>query len=294
VLSAGSHLEYGGSTLQSTVFLERRLRVHVVRRDRLVFDSSFAPPARLASSSVHLFAQLSGTFEVAGAAPRTGPCAFLLAETEFDRVVRGALTFRSHGARCTIVEARVPFVEVRRPVGLAHGPLELPDEVWSAYHALADVRTEPAMCELINRLGARDILSPGLTATIVEAEPERFLRVWGVLRPLYQGLATSASLKQISGLAGLSLRQLGRDLHDLTRTFGLFGAGFRDAMRVLRLRAAVLLLSAPDGAPSDVARIVGYGSLDAMGRAFRDASLPAPSIVQEAVRFREADYTRTP
>jgi len=286
VLSAQSHLEYGGSTLHSMVFLERRMRVHVVRRDRLVFDSSFAPPTRVASPFVHLFAQLSGTFIAAGAPPRTGPCAYLLAETEFDRVVRGALTFRSFGARCTIVEARVPFVEVRRPVGLSHGPIDLPDDVWAAYRALADAGSEAALYTLIDRLGAGDILSRGLTATIIQAEPERFQRVWAVLRPLYQDLATSASLKQISALAGLSLRQLGRDLHDLTRTFGLFGAGFRDAMRVLRLRAAVLLLSAPDGAPGDVARLVGYGSLDAMGRAFRDARLPAPSIVQEAVRFR--------
>ncbi|MDX2093227.1 MAG: hypothetical protein SFX73_35620, partial [Kofleriaceae bacterium] len=121
--------------------------------------------------------------------------------------------------------------------------------------------------------------------TVVKDEPERFVRLWDVLRPLYEDLATSASLKQIAIVAKLSLRQLGRDLGDLTRTFGLFGAGFRDAMRVLRLRAAVLLLSSPGASPSDVAKGVGYGSLDAMGRAFRDASLPAPSVVQEYVRY---------
>ena len=60
-----------------------------------------------------------------------------------------------------------------------------------------------------------------------------------------------------------------------------------DAMRVLRLRAAVLMLSAPGSTPSDVARTVGYGSLDAMGRAFRDAALPAPSVVQAAVKYPE-------
>jgi AraC-like DNA-binding protein len=65
----------------------------------------------------------------------------------------------------------------------------------------------------------------------------------------------------------------------------LFGDGFRDAMRVIRLRAACLFLSAPHATPSEVARHVGYGSLDAMGRAFRDANLPSPSVVQEAVRF---------
>ena len=286
MLSAESQLIFGGSTMRSTVFLERRLRVHMVKRDRLLFDTAFAPPAKVASSNVHLFAQLHGTLQVAGAAPVTAPCAFVLAETEFDRVVRGALTFRSSGARCTIVEARVPAADLHRPAGLAHGPIELPDAVWAAYRALEDQRTEAAVHEVIAALGAADVLSRDLIASVVASEPERFLRLWSVMRPLYQNLATSASLKQIAALAGLSLRQLGRDLRDLTRTFSLFGNGFRDAMRVLRLRAAVLLLSAPDGTPSDVARTIGYGSLDAMGRAFRDAHQPAPSIVQEAVRYR--------
>jgi AraC-like DNA-binding protein len=288
VLSAQSRRDFGGSTLHSTVFLERRMRVHMVRRDRLVFDTSYAPPAKTASSNVHLFAQLSGTFVIKGAPPFVAPCAFVLAETEFDRMVHGAITFRSSGARCTIVEARVPAVDVRRPVGLAHGALELAPEVWSAYQALEAKPSELALHDLISVLGTTGVLSRDLTTSVVANEPERFQRVWAVLRPLYQDLATSASLKQIAALAGLSLRQLGRDLGDLTRTFGLFGAGFRDVMRVLRLRAAVLLLSAPDGTPSEVARIVGYGSLDAMGRAFRDAQLPAPSVVQEAVRFVES------
>jgi AraC-like DNA-binding protein len=287
VLSAESLLEFGTSTLRSTVFLERRLRVHLVRRDRLVFDTTYAPPAPARGSNVHLFAQLSGTFAVDGTPPVDGPCAFVLAETEFDRVVTGARTFRSFGARCTIVEARVPAADLRRPVGLAHGRIELTDPVWAAYHALQEMRSEAAVHDLIAALGAAGVLSPELIGSVVETEPERFLRLWAVMRPLYQNLATSASLKQISSLAGISLRQLGRDFGDLTRTFGLFGAGFRDTQRVLRLRAAVLLLSSPGGTPSDVARIVGYGSLDAMGRAFRDAHLPAPSIVQEAVRFRE-------
>jgi len=286
VLSAQSHLEFGGGLLQSTVFLERRFRTHLVRRDRLVFDSAYASPAKRSTGFVHLFAQLSGTFTIAGSRPLAGPCAFVLAETEFDRVVPGALTFRSTGARCSIVETRFRTEDLRWPVGLVHGPIALGDEVWAAYRALEATRAEPAVHELITALGATGLLSRELTASVVTTEPERFRRLWAVMSPLYQRLATSATLKQIASLTDLSLRQLGRDLADLTRTFQLFGAGFRDAMRVLRLRAAVLLLSAPDATPSDVAKTVGYGSLDAMGRAFRDARLPPPSVVQSAVRFR--------
>lgn len=286
MLSAEGHIEFGTSTLRSTVFLERRLRLHMVRRDRLLFDTAFAAPAKARTSFAHLFAQLSGTFVIAGGPPIPAPCAFVLAETEFDRVVPGALTFRSFGARCTIIEARVLASDLRRPVGLTHGQVELAPAVWAAYHALQDTRSEAAVHDLVAALDASGVVSHEMAASVVAAEPERFLRLWAVMRPLYQSHATSASLKQIAALADISLRQLGRDFRDLTRTFGLFGAGFRDAMRVLRLRAAVVLLSAPGGTPSDVARTVGYGSLDAMGRAFRDANLPAPSVVQEAVRFR--------
>jgi AraC-like DNA-binding protein len=289
VLSATSHLEFAGSTLRSTVFLERRLRVHIVRRDRLVYDTRYAPPARRSSASVHLFAQLSGTLWPRGGAPLAAPCAFALAETEFDRVVNGAATFRSFGARCTIVEIRVPASDLRPPIGLVHGPIALAPAAWDAYRALDTDPGEPAVHHLLNLLGATGVLSADLTASVVADEPERFRRVWAVLRPLYQDLAASASLKQIAAFAGLSLRQLGRDLTDFTRTFGLFGAGFRDATRILRLRAAVLLLSAPDATPGDVARVVGYGSLDAMGRAFRDAQLPPPSLVHSAVRYRDPD-----
>ncbi|MDQ3369276.1 MAG: hypothetical protein M3680_27940 [Myxococcota bacterium] len=287
MLSATSSRRFNTSTLSSTIFLERRLRAHLVNRDRLLYDSAFAPAAKKASPVVHLYASLRGTFDIVGSSSVTGPVAYVLAETEFDRVLPGSRTFRSFGAPGVIVELRVNAVDLQRPVGLANGPIELPPLVWDAYHALAATPTEAALHQLVLRLGDAQVLSRDLTTSVVTEEPERYKRLWAVIRPLYEDQATSTSLKQIATIAGLSLRQLGRDLGDLTRDFGLYGAGFRDAMRVLRLRAAVLLLSAPDGTPSDVARAVGYGSLDAMGRAFRDAQLPAPSIVQDAVRYRD-------
>lgn len=285
MLSATSTRGFGDSLLRSTIFLERRLRAHVVTRDRLLFDSRYSPPAKKPSMFVHVYASLRGSFSVDGDEPSAGPQAWILAETEFDRVQAASRTFRSWGAPALIVELRVPVADVRRPVGLAHGRLELPARVWDAYTALDSTPSEAALHHLIVRLGEAGVLSGDLTRSVVPEEPERFARLWAVLKPLYEDLATSASLKQIATIANLSLRQLGRDLGELSRTFGLFGAGFRDAMRVLRLRAAVLLLSAPGGTPSDVARTVGYGSLDAMGRAFRDAQLPAPSVVQDAVRY---------
>lgn len=287
MLSASSTRTFGPSTLRTTVFLERRLRLHLVTRDRLLYDSAFGSPGRTPGEVAHLYVTLRGTLQVAGRPALAGPHAYALAETEFDHPVPGAQTFRSFGAPCEIIELRVAATGLRRPVGLDRGPLELPPRVWDAYHALGRSRSAPDVHRLIEALGEADILSREVTSSVVALEPERFRRVWAVLEPLYGDLAASTSLKQVAGLARLSLRQLGRDLRDFTTTFNLYGGGFREAMRVLRLRAAVTLLSAPGCTPSDVARTVGYSSLDAMGRAFRDAHLPAPSIVQEAVRYRD-------
>lgn len=285
MLSATSTRAFGQSTLRTTVFLERRFRANLVTRDRLLYSSKYAPPAKKPSQFVHIYVSLQGWVEPEGGVATAGPQCYVLAEDEFDRVQPTSPTFRSWGAPSAIVELRVPAADVRRPIGLAHGPIELPPAAWDAYHALDRTRAAAELHQVIAQLGEAGVISHDLASNPIKDEPERFVRLWEVLRPLYEDLATSASLKQIAIIAKLSLRQLGRDLGDLTRTFGLFGAGFRDAMRVLRLRAAVLLLSSPDASPSEVAKAVGYGSLDAMGRAFRDAALPAPSIVQDAVRY---------
>jgi AraC-like DNA-binding protein len=287
VLAATSMRQYAGGTLSSVVFLERRFRVHLVTRDRLLYDSAYAPPARRETGSVHLYANLRGVFHASGQPPRDDRHAYLLAETEFDRVQPGSPTFRSYGAPTTVVELRLLTTDVLSPIGLGRGPLALPERVWDAYATLQADASEAAVRRLIDELCAARVLAPKVAASVMAVEPERFARVWEVMRPLYQDLATSTSLKQLATLANLSLRQLGRDLNELARTFGVFGGGFRDAMRILRLRAACVLLSAPRATPSEVAREVGYGSLDAMGRAFRDAHLPAPSVVQEAVRYRD-------
>jgi AraC-like DNA-binding protein len=287
VLSATSTRTFGSSSLKTTVFLERRLRAHLVSRDRLLFDSTYAPPAKKSTEYVHLFAQLQGTFQIIGGAAIPAPCAFVLAETEFDRVEPDAVKFRSFGAPGEIVEIRLSPEDLLRPVGLANGALELPPPVWAAYEALAKTPGESALHQLVTQLAEAGVVTRDLNQSIVTQEPERYTRIWKSLTPFFNDLATSTSLKQLAVIAGLSLRQLGRDFGDFTRDFGLYGGGFRDATRVLRLRAAVLFLSSPGATPSDVARAVGYGSLDAMGRAFRDAKLPAPSVVQDAVRYRD-------
>ncbi len=289
MLVATGRREFGGSVLETALVLERRFRGHALLRDRLVFDSTFMP-AQDASGFVHVWASIRGEVAITGHPPVEGPQAYVVAETEFDRVTSDALTFRSWGAPSVVLELRVPAVDVRRPIGLVHGPLVLGEPVWAAYRAVdaalvAGESIEVPLHDVLVRLAEAGVVSTDLVASMVTQEPERFVRIWEVVRRMYAAYATSASLAEISQEASLSLRQLGRDLGDLARIFGLSTDGFRDAARVIRLRVATLLLSAPDATVNEVAEAVGYGSPVAMGRAFRDANLPPPSVIQAATRY---------
>jgi transcriptional regulator GlxA family with amidase domain len=135
---------------------------------------------------------------------------------------------------------------------------------------------------LLQALAAANMLDPALNVGVEALSQElvRHAKVWRALERLYGRHETSPYLDFISELTGRSLRQLDRDFRALCDTFGLHGNNFRATLRVLRLRRAVLLLSAPTATPKQVATEVGYGSVEALDRAFRDAGLPAPGTVR--------------
>jgi transcriptional regulator GlxA family with amidase domain len=86
--------------------------------------------------------------------------------------------------------------------------------------------------------------------------------------------------------AGLSESQVERTVRKWAGKLGPIGPGLRSITRDYRLRAAVTFLSAEDVPIANVAEASGYGSADAMARAFRDAGLPPPSLVRRDVPKR--------
>jgi transcriptional regulator GlxA family with amidase domain len=56
-----------------------------------------------------------------------------------------------------------------------------------------------------------------------------------------------------------------------------FGVGVRGTTLDLRLRWATRLLSVKELSLREVSKASGYSSVEALGRAFRDASLPSPT-----------------
>ena len=108
----------------------------------------------------------------------------------------------------------------------------------------------PRSRRTLDALAAAGIVAGDLVGTLCAVEPERYLRLWDALQPLYATYGATLSLKQLAASLDMSLRQVGRDAKELVATFGV-GDGFRDALLVLRLRAAV---PAPRGADAAIDR----------------------------------------
>jgi AraC-like DNA-binding protein len=280
VLVATSEVRIGSAGVRSALLLERAVRGTVVVRDGLAFDTRFAAAAAGKPEPVaHVFLLVEGRVVHAGGV-HAAPVAFVLADEEVERVGATSRTFRTDGDRVTVIQLRVDNKNLRVPIGLAQGPVAI--RAWDAARALVAAPTQAsALAALLAAL--EPVLAP---IAIALEEPERMRRFWGAIEPLYAQYGATMAIKQIASALGLSLRQIGRDAKELSSTFGL-GDGYRDALLVLRLRMAALLLSAKDGTVAEVARLVGYGSPIAMARAFRDAKLPAPSVVAAALQTSE-------
>jgi AraC-like DNA-binding protein len=289
VLVAASDRQFGPSRLRSILILERRFRIHVVMRDRLVYDTKFAARG-LGGSISTLYYVASGNVQIGGGEILGPGRAYMLAASEFEAVEAGAQHVRSWGEPSIVVDLKLRNEDVKVPIGLAHGPVVLGEKSRAAMHAMAEglragVAVEGHTPALLAALVEDGVIPQDIAGSIEPSEPEPLARLWQGLTPLIQNQVTSASIFEIKKITGMSIRQLARDIKLLTKTFGLPGEGFRDTAKVMRLRTAVVLLSAPGATATEVARQVGYKSLEAMGRAFRDEGLPAPSVVHDQVRY---------
>ena len=289
MLVATSEVRLGQAGFRTSLLFERAIRGTLVERESLAFDTKYAAAASGKPEPVgHLFLLLAGTLTTDQGERVTAPYGFVLGDDEWER--RGkdgsARTFRTDGPRVDVAQLRFAKEHLRVPIGMSAGAIPMTSACWDAMQAL--LRGAPAgdatqLARTLDALASAGIVSAALTATVIGDEPERFRRLWDALRPLYQTYGATTSLKQLASALGMSMRQVGRDAKDISAAFGL-GGGYRDALLVLRLRSAVLLLSAPDAGVAEVAKIVGYGSPIAMARAFRDANLPAPSVIQADIR----------
>jgi transcriptional regulator GlxA family with amidase domain len=172
------------------------------------------------------------------------------------------------------------------PCGLSHGVRPLPEALLGPSQRFVEAtqrsaEVSEAFAALLETLASERLCA--LPVMPLDAGTRSLQRVLDALSSLYGGQRTGAHGDLVAELARVSLRQLSRDMRDFTQSAPIPGATMRELFRVMRLRRAALLLSAAELSVEDVAREVGYGSSDAMGRAFRDARLPSPSEMRRSL-----------
>ena len=266
----------------------------VVDREGLVLDTRFVPAeAGAPRGKICVYAVVDGRWEVHGEPQHTfvGPAAFLVRESHLEGADgRRPYDFRASGEAFSAAQIYFSESDVLREVGDRPVRIDLDASTMaSVRQAVASVRNvaddaplRSAMERVLADLVDLKIVKPDVAVRSITDAPV-FERLWTAVRPMVERFYLSPSLKDVSSASGFSARTAERHISNFLNTFGFAGTGWRTASRHLRLKLAALLLSAKGASIADVAGKVGYGSPEAMARAFRDARLPAPSAIQDAL-----------
>jgi AraC-like DNA-binding protein len=295
MLVARGSREFANARLDWTLTFASKIWYLGVDRHGLAIDTRYIPGAQgPARPTKCIYLLVRGAFEAHGPSGFRveGPSCLLLSDEQLEGGDgRRSMTFRASGARFTVVQVNVPDAYV--VVTPEDGPpiVQVSASVWEAAertlalaHTPEDAVFVRSITGLVQALVAEGILSEQANESARQRAPLGLQAIWKALRPIIERFDLLPTSKQVSDAAGVSPRSVDRYIADFIASFGLLGRGWRAGTRHLRVKIAVMLLSAADASIADVASAVGYRSPDAMARAFRDAGLPPPTAVQEAVR----------
>ncbi len=189
------------------------------------------------------------------------------------------------------IELRLPWATVPPPVPPSLvTELPLSSSTWAAVARVhADPNTLQACVAALAADGAVGSADAAADAAVSAAEGDvaaggvdgDHARLWAGARLLASRFDLSGSLDQLADGCGVSVRQVSRSLQRFTSSLTVPFSQWRDSTRRIRVKMAVMGLSADGASVADVAAAVGYGSADAMARAFRDVGIPAPSQVRD-------------
>lgn len=299
MLIARATREFAQTKMCFALSFTNELWYHVIDRDGLVLDTRFVPGTQGAprpTASVYLL--IRGDFETFGDHPvkMTGRSCLVLSDEQLEGA-NGArsMTYRAGGPRYTAVQLNVPATHVRVTPSERIPIVQVGPPVWEAAERCVELAREGSddalvqgMADFGDALVREGIVSAHVHDDSFRRSPAALKTIWKAIRPMIERFELLPTSKQLSDAAGVSPRSFERYVAAFVDTFGHLGRGWREGTRHLRVKMAVMLLSAVDASVADVATAVGYGSADAMSRAFRDAGLPAPSFIQEKIRDFES------
>jgi len=298
----------GGGSLRYALGLSPGLRLYAMTRHEMIYDSSFdvadpGPP----SDNLSLYVLRSGHVWLRDPDEHIeGPALLLLTQ----RLIDGG-----HGRRTRhYVNAGSPL----RVCQIAFAPSAWrgeshsgdPDQVlrvdaepglFGALGAAADRfqheapgGSRAAAIEIIELLIEAELLSAHAHPLHSTGWGPGVDRIWSAFSRVLT-MSPLPSLTELGDAASRSPRQLQRDLLQFAGTMALSSSvRWRTTMLHWRLKLAMALLSAPTSSPATVAKTLGYGSSDALTRAFLQAGLGRPAAMREALRAIAADPPGTP
>ena len=286
------HLSFGrpGANFRIDGAVSRQLGCYAIGFEGLTFDNRFlggswgAHPGWVIVGRVRA-GELLFEGEVLGAgAAFVIPAPVLTSRTT---------VIRTRGDEVVLVALRVREEDFL--IAPASAPTRIASPRWSgAFDALEDRLTRRAppddglarvLRELLEGLATHGLIRDGAAGarTALTSADRVVARVASAVFPMLSRLAKRPAMIDLIERTGLTERQLSRDLVRVQTDFELLDRGWRQALFRWRVTAGALLLSAEDVSLQDAARLAGYASLKAMGRAFADAGLPSPSEVRDLI-----------
>jgi AraC-like DNA-binding protein len=278
--------------LRWAIVFARGVWFKLIESTGLALDTRFVPPAPgPAKPNACLQLVLAGSWTTFGERHEVtrAPIGVLLSEEQMEGAERQRpFAFRTAGEPFVGIEVHLGVSELAAARELP-APIVLDDAARDAATRAAtlscnDDRTvAAALSALLEHLAATGIVRADFAARAAAPPPRVIGRLWAAVKPLVERLAVSATLDEVAELADLSFPQVEREIHRFLSTYGLVGPGLRSLTRHVRLKTAVVFLTARGASITEIAEVAGYGSTDAMARAFRDAGLPSPSAVQREI-----------
>jgi AraC-like DNA-binding protein len=284
MVTACGTLRIGGAKYSSRIGVERTFRVYSVERYGTLYDTRFVrgtEDVRIGSTVVYLL--LDGWIRLHNGGELRAPLAFRALAQVVDGVGEAKLTLTNGGEPFRAVQ--VAIVDDPAPPTTIE-PLPIPEEVVTAARAVGASRPHEladAIAALLSKMSAAGLLEPDFASRITAEESLSTKRLWNVISDCFMTIRTAPTMQELCTATQLSMRQCAREVDKFSSTFGIQWRGLRAAVSDLRRRWAILLLSDRSLPITEVAKATGYGSVDALGRAFRDLALPSPSAIREAM-----------
>jgi len=297
MLVARGETSVGSGSLRWAILLGPQFRMSIVQRRGLVFDTRFVPAStQAANANPCLYLLVDGTWRTSTGLSFSSPQALVVSGTHLD----GAdgmrpLTYRAAGDPFCMMELHFSSNVTSLRPEMAPTPISLDRAAWEVATSVAecsrgdDDRLLSQTASLLATLARLSLVSPELAESVLRPMPARFQLLWKAIGPIVERLDLRPTVKELSAVTGGTPREVDRNVRAFVSSFGFLGGSWREGSRYWRLKLAIVFLSAEGASIADVARAVGYGSTDAMARAFRDARIPPPNVVKERIASAAVD-----